>query len=138
MTPRISKYPLTRWTFTLRTINIKTQKWAASVTAHFYWICGSYLSIDEKRYFRHFFWLGMSYPNHLKVVDGIRNLLRYGIVTQCRMESSRSDAWHQAAGHEFYTRHVRLRRNSIQRESALMPYQACGLNFSVKEQRKGV
>ena len=29
---------------------------------------------------------------------GIRNLLRYGIGTECHMESSRSDVWHQAAG----------------------------------------
>ena len=26
---------------------------------------------------------------------GIRNLLRYGIGTKCRMESSRSDVWNQ-------------------------------------------
>ena len=37
-------------------------------------------------------------PNRAKGVDGIRNLLRHGIGTKCRMESSRSDVWHQSEG----------------------------------------
>ena len=37
-------------------------------------------------------------PNHAKGVYGIRNLLRYGIATKSRMESSRSDVWHQSEG----------------------------------------
>ena len=35
---------------------------------------------------------------------GIRNLLRYGIGTKCRMESSRSDVWHQSEGSYTLTR----------------------------------
>ena len=37
-------------------------------------------------------------PNHAEGVYGIRNLLRHGIGAKCRMESSRSDVWHQSAG----------------------------------------
>ena len=48
------------------------------------------------------------------------------------MESRQRRVWHQAAGALFYTRfaqcHARLRRNSIQRADALIPYQACGLD----------
>ena len=48
------------------------------------------------------------------------------------MESRQRRVWHQAAGTLFYTRfarfHARLRRNSIQRAGALIPYQACGLD----------
>ena len=48
------------------------------------------------------------------------------------MESRQRRIWHQAAGALFYTRfaqcHARLRRNSIQRAGALIPYQACGLD----------
>ena len=36
--------------------------------------------------------------NHAEGVYGIRNLLRYGIATKERMESSRSDVWHQSEG----------------------------------------
>ena len=65
-------------------------------------------------------------------VNGIRNLLRYGIRPKVWMESRQRRVWHQAAGTLFYTRfaqfHARLRRNSIQRAGALIPYQACGLD----------
>ena len=37
-------------------------------------------------------------PNHAEGVYIIRNLLRYGIATKERMESSRSDVWHQSEG----------------------------------------
>ena len=36
--------------------------------------------------------------NHDKGVYEIRNSLRYGIGTKCRMKSSRSDVWHQSEG----------------------------------------
>ena len=62
----------------------------------------------------------------------IRNLLRYIIRPKVWMESRQRRVWHQAAGTLFYTRfarfHARLRRNSIQRAGALIPYQACGLD----------
>ena len=58
------------------------------------------------------------------------------------MESRQRRVWHQAAGALFYTRfaqcHARLRRGSIQRAGALIPYQACGLdNKKAKEQPRG-
>ena len=37
-------------------------------------------------------------PNHAEGVYEIRNLLRYGIATKERMESSRSDVWNQSEG----------------------------------------
>ena len=37
-------------------------------------------------------------PNHAEGVYVIRNLLRYGIATKERMESSRGDVWHQSEG----------------------------------------
>ena len=36
--------------------------------------------------------------NHAEGVYEIRNSLRHGIGTKCRMESSRSDVWHQSEG----------------------------------------
>ena len=44
-----------------------------------------------------------SHPNHAEGVYEIRNLLRYGIATQSRMESSRRDVCNQAAGRYAYT-----------------------------------
>ena len=48
------------------------------------------------------------------------------------MESRQRRVWHQAAGALFYTRfaqfHARQCRNSIQRASALIPCQSCGLD----------
>ena len=40
----------------------------------------------------------ISRPNHAEGVYIIRNLLRYGIATKERMESSRSDVWNQSEG----------------------------------------
>ena len=57
--------------------------------------------------------------NHGKAVDGIRNLLRYGINAEHCMASSRKNTplvMPYAFG------------NSIHYTSALMPYQACGLD----------
>ena len=43
-------------------------------------------------------WLGG--VNYLKYILRLikSNMLRYGIGTKCRMESSRSDVWHQSEG----------------------------------------
>ena len=58
--------------------------------------------------------------NHAEGVYGIRNLLRYGIATKERMESSRSDVWHQSAGERDL---IRASRDAI-RDFVAIPYNA--------------
>ena len=58
--------------------------------------------------------------NHAEGVYGIRNLLRYGIATKERMESSRSDVWHQSEGEGDL---IRASRDAI-RDFVAIPYNA--------------
>ena len=67
---------------------------------------------------------------------GIRNLLRYGIATKERMESSRSDAWNQSEGERAL---IRASRDAMRdfvaipyyARGALMPYQSFGLDKKI-------
>ena len=73
-------------------------------------------------------------------MDGIRNLLRYGIATKERMESSRSDVWHPSEGDRDL---IRASRDAIRdfdaipynARGALMPYQSFGLDKKIPRKK---
>ena len=67
----------------------------------------------------------LSHPNHAEGVYGIRNLLRYGIATKSRMESSRRKYTFGDA--------IRLRR--CHTRWRVIPCQACGLDKKITSER---
>ena len=72
-----------------------------------------------------------SHPDHAEGVYIIRNLLRYGIATKERMESSRSDVWHQSEGEIHagaWCHTVAKRRITCNARGALITYQSFGLD----------